>query len=613
MKPSPAAGQVVAAEAALLLVAATWPVGWWVRGVTVTVLLATVCTVGGRYRSRWVYAWAGVGRAYRARRRTRSPDGSTAPGGAGGPPAGTEVGAFVDRSGTRFGVVSDGRSLTTLLVVEPAQAATVASAGEDVVDLGVLAGALSHADVRLASVHVVVRTVPAPSRRVDVRSPVATSYEEIRAGAQAHRAVVVSLRLEPALCVPAVLARGGGELGSRRALASVTARLVARLGPGLRVRVLGPDEVRAAVSAGLGAPAGPVTETWTGLRSPSGLSHVCFRLTSWGVGGPARVVAGLSGVPATSTALGLTLTAGSDDGVDVRAVLRVVSLAEDVDVDTAAVAAAARQAGADVARCDGEHATALAQTLPAGGLVPVTAAARGDLARVVPEWLAALEVPLDPGGLVLGRSTGGQPLVAKLFRDRPVSGCAVLDPRVVMVVCFRALAVGATIDVVSTRADLWLPLRRLGIDDPAVVSISSPETAVAASAPARADRPRLVVIDLPDRPDVPPVVGQPWQAVLTVLPDLSTRHLPSARASALTLLRRLTRAEAMLAAPFLGLPPGSREQLSLLGDEQVSAVERGRAEVVDLALSAAESRLVVAVTSAPVASSADPTHPRVRP
>jgi type VII secretion protein EccE len=593
---SPRAGQLVAAEAAALAVVLALPAGRWWQAAAALALMLVVALAAARFRSRWLYAWVGVLRAYA----WRGPDRR----GPVDPLAGVEVLPFADRAGTRFGVVVTDRTFTTVLSLEPAGSAAVATPTRDTVDLAALAGALADRDVRLAAVQVLVRSTPAPSVRLDPRAAIAASYRQVGEGVVAQRSVLVCLRLDPALCPGAVAGRGGGDLGACRALASVSARLAAGLGPGVRVRALGPDEARAALDAGTGSAPGPLTESWTGVRSADAV-HVAFRLARWRGGDPAVLLAEFAGVPGIAAVLSLTMLPARRGLLHLGLVLRVVgppSLREWVE---AAVAAAAARAGGRVVRLDGEQLPALRQTLPAGGVRWSGPAAADVLCEVDRQWLRRALVPLDRGGVVLGRDPAGRPVVAQLFRDRPATLSAFLDPRVVTVLCYRALAAGARVTVVSARAERWMPLRWLGADDPDVVTIASAGSGDDTGPAGRPDRPHLVVLDAPD---VRAPAAQPWRTVLTVLPDLSTRSLQAARAAGPVLLRSLSGPEAGTAAPFLGLPAGADGALAALADDEVGVVERGRLAVVRLGITEAESHLVVAGTG----SAADAADPRVR-
>lgn len=605
-------GQLVAVQAAGLVLLAVPPAPWWWRTAAAGLLAGTVAAVAVRRHGRWLYAWLGVLWRYRVRVRVRTAPRHASPG---DPIPGIQVETFVDRAGTTFGIVRDECTWTAVLALESTESAAVTSPGPDAVGLSVLADALADRDVQLAGVQVLLRTVPAPSAQIDPRGPVAASYREVAAGVPVRRVVLVCLRLDPALCPRAVAARGGGQVGASRALASVAARLAAGLGTGVRVRVLGPDDVHSAIRAGTAEQPEPATERWAGTGS-RGAAEIAFRLTRWAAGNPTALVDDLSRLPGTATVLSLGMTAAAAGAVDLRLVLRVAGPHPSAAWLETAAAAAARRHGARVARMDGEHAVALRETLPVGGARWGGAAGRAALWRTDRDWLRRLSVPLDRGGVVLGRNAGRSPVVLQMFRERPSTVSAVLDPGVVLVLCYRALATGARVTVVSARPHRWLPLRQLGVEDPHAVSITAPEAAELVEVAGRGtgpDRPHLVVLDLQDRPDPPPGTNQPWHTVLAVSSDLSAAGLTSARAAGVVMLRRIPPTEAGSTASVLGLPPDAGRVLTALADEQFGTVERGRLVVVDLALTGGESRLVLAGTGAARGSTADAPQPRVHP
>lgn len=608
------AGQLVAVQAAGLALVAAAPSPWWWRAAAAVLLAGTVVAVAVRRHGRWLYVWLGVRRRYRRRARAarRAAPRHAPPG---DPIPGIQVETFVDRAGTSFGIVRDDRGWTAVLALEPTESAAVTGPGPETVALPAMADALADRGVPLAGVQVVVRTVPAPSARIDPRTAVATSYREVAGGVPARRTVLVCLRLDPARCPGAVAARGGGQLGASRALASVAARLAAGLDASVRARALGPDEVRSAIRVGTEGQLEPATESWTGTGSP-GVAQVAFRLTRWGAADPAVLVDQLSRIPATATDLSLHLSPAPAGAVDLRLVLRVAGPPAMAAWLGTAVSAAARRHGARVAPLDGEHGVALRDTLPVGGARWAGAAARSAVWRADRDWLRRLSVRLDRGGVVLGRDAGRSPVVLALFRERPSTVSAVLDPGVVLVLCSRALATGARVTVVSARADRWLPLRGLGLDDPDALTVATPETAELVEVAGRGtgpDRPHLVVLDLQDRSEPPPGTNQPWHTVLTVTSDLSAAGLRSARAAAAVMLRRVPVADAGATASVLGLAPDAGRVLTALTDEQFATVERGRLVVVNLALTGGEGRLVLAATGAARGLPAYPPEPRVRP
>ncbi len=603
----PGVAQALAVQAALFALLLAWPASWWWRGSALAALCVVLALLLVRRHRRPAWVWVATALAHR--RRARRPDDPTVRR-AREPAAGLTVEVHTDRAGTRFGLLRDDRSWTAVLALEPLGGEEEDDPAPASLDLDLLLSAVG--DERCSSVHVVLRVLPAPSPRVDPRSALATSYRDVATGTVAQRSLLLCLRLEPARCARAVALRGGGDLGARRALAAAVARCAATLEGRVQVRVLGPDDVRAELRADSGAGTGPVRETWDGVDcGPDGV-QVCYSVDRWG-GDPTAVLTGLCSVPGVFTVLSMTVDRDDDRNHVPPARLRVLCLPEDRPVVDAAVRRVVGAAGGRVTRNDGEHLLALAAPVPAAppdprhpGLV-----ARRPGRRAGPA--GDLVLPLDPGGLCLGRAEDGSPRLLPLFRDRGSAATAVLDPRVVLVLAFRALALGARVSVVSTRGDQWLPLRRLGVDDDDIVSLSSPETLRLSPAVPRPDRPHLVVVDVPADVTVPPVPERPWQAVLTVVPNASMRELPAARARGPVLLRRSSRREAVTAAPFLGLPPGSDRTLTTLADDQVALVEDGRLVVVDLSLTVAEGQLVVASTGAPLGSAAVAAGPGVEP
>jgi type VII secretion protein EccE len=365
-------GQVVVWQCAALAAAAGWAGPAWVTGLTLALLALTSVIGFGRLRGRWLYSWAEVAVRYRIRTRRRPGSGpGTAP--AAGLVRQLEIESFVDRVGTRFGVVQDGDGVwTAVLVAEPAQQSMICDDPGQAMPLGPLADALVDRDIRLAAVQLVSHVVPAPSPWVDPRSSVAASYLQVSRGqVVAGRSVWIALRLDPARCPGAVAARGGGDRGAHRALASVAARLSATLDQHARVRALGPDEVRAAVAAtaGVAVPDGSqarAVERWRQVAGPHRV-QVGFRVRSWGRSDPTGVIGLLEAVPGLATTASLVLTAAADRQVSARMSVRVVSLAADVEAVEAAVHRAAGAGGARLVRLDGEHAVAVQDALPTGG------------------------------------------------------------------------------------------------------------------------------------------------------------------------------------------------------------------------------------------------------
>jgi type VII secretion protein EccE len=366
-------GQVVVWQCAALAAVAGWAGPAWGRWLTLVLLAVVSVAVVGRLRGRWLYVWAEVVLRYRARRRRAGRAAEQAAGRATGPVPELDIESFVDRVGTRFGMVRDqDGAWTAVLVADPAQQSMICDDPTQAMPLGPLADALVDRDIRLAAVQLVSHVMAAPSPWVDPRSSVATSYLEVSRGeVVAGRSVWIALRLDPGRCPGAVAARGGGDQGAHRALASVAARLSATLDQHARVRALGPDEVRVAVAATGGVDraadvaAHPV-ERWRQVAGPH-RAQVGFRVRSWGRGDPTGLIGRLAAVPSLATTASLLLRPAGHQQVSARMSVRVVSLAADAEAVEVAVHRAAAAAGVRLVRLDGEHAAAVQDVLPTGG------------------------------------------------------------------------------------------------------------------------------------------------------------------------------------------------------------------------------------------------------
>jgi type VII secretion protein EccE len=576
---SPLAFQVAAVEAAGLVVLVAWPVAW-LRWVALALLAVVASLVLGRRRERWWFEWALVG--LRHRRRVAAGAGTD-----------REVSSYVDRSGTRFGFLATGSQLTAVVAIEPLDAGTVTAGDSGSMPIGRVVDALVQRDVTVASVQVVSHAVPAPTPRVDPRGPVASSYREVCAGQSvAARTVWVAVRLDPARCPAAVLARGSGLVGAQRCLAAVTARLVAALAPVARGRVLGPDEVRAAVALVENAEGAELVEGWREVQG-SGIVRVAYRLDGPVPVDGAALFEVLATVPSLATVLSVTLTPDADELSRARVVLRTDARTADAAGVAEAVTRAAQARGVRLVRLDGEHGLGIAETLPTGGASwgpsPADRVAL-PVARVDP-----VSVPLSRGGLWVGRDASGGPVVAHLFRERPTVVSAIMAPPVALVLCYRALAVGSAVEVVTSRPHVWMPLRRLGVDDADVVRILGPGS-VDEPVSAHPARPVFVLVDAVDPSTVPHVPARPWQCVMTVFASLSAAALPVVRGANAVLLQRPADVESTAAMSALHAGLATADLAGSLTDEQVCVVERGRAMVADLGVTAFESRLVVAAS-----------------
>jgi type VII secretion protein EccE len=299
---------VAAAGAPLAAAAAVAAVG---------VLVAAV-----RLRGRWGLDWVRVWLRHRTRRsRPRAAWARV-----------RAVTGHLDRSGATFGVMTGDAVLGMVVAVHPA-------AGVPPMEL--LTASLDDRGVRLDAVQLVVRR-----------------------GGRAGPDIRIALQLRPGDCPGAVLARGGGAEGARRALSAVTTRLTGRLGDHrYRTRVLDPAELNGLLAD---AYPGKLVEHWDHCVI-DGSRQVGYAITRW----PADLAGfldALGRMPTARTIAAVVATAG-DRGPRLRGVVRVVEPPAPAPDGTergalAAVLSVAELYGAQLVRLDGEHGPAVATTIP---------------------------------------------------------------------------------------------------------------------------------------------------------------------------------------------------------------------------------------------------------
>jgi type VII secretion protein EccE len=195
-----------------------------------------------------------------------------------------------------------------------------------------------------------------------------------------RRLTWVSLHLDPSQCPGSILARGGGEEGAQRTLASVTSRLCARVEDlDLKPMRLDSERVRSALLIALGVD-GPIVAAPTGSRLPyaeewehwqaGGLRYRCYRVRGWsGTDALPVVVNELSAIRAVATTVTLELIRVPPRSLAVRVVVRVASRPEfAADADTE-LRRRARALGLRLTPLDGEHALGLLAGTPLVGVL----------------------------------------------------------------------------------------------------------------------------------------------------------------------------------------------------------------------------------------------------
>ncbi|MFF3330128.1 type VII secretion protein EccE [Streptomyces sp. NPDC002888] len=379
------------AAAALLVGWVIDPVALAAAGV-VAVVLVLVAFV--RRRGRSLPEWFGTARALRARQRraANSPI-----------PPGTEPGfapavecdpslrtyTYASRDRRPIGIVGDGTFVTAVLQVEADATALRAERNRQPLPLALVHDALEVDGIRLESAQVVLHTQPAPALHLPQQSVAVSNYAPLQeqTGAPAVRITWIALKLDPELCPEAVAARGGGLVGAQKCVVRAADHLASRLtGAGFRVTVLDEEELTTAIATS--ACANPLvtaeagrTETRERRTEELGRSwrcdnrrHTTYWIRRWPALGGRRApslpqfLALVTAVPALATTFSLTLARGDRQEVSLWGHLRVTGRSDDELVAARrAVQAAARHAGAGLARLDREQVPGMLATLPLGG------------------------------------------------------------------------------------------------------------------------------------------------------------------------------------------------------------------------------------------------------
>ncbi|MEY9950187.1 type VII secretion protein EccE [Kitasatospora sp. GAS1066B] len=401
--------QVVLIEVAVALVAVGWTVNRMVAGAFAVpaVLLLVLALVPVRGRS--------LPEALRirtaARRRRREAAGNVPPPGTdpGLAPAlelepalrtythATEADLGVGRPVRReTGMIGDGTFLTSVLLVQAKDQPLRPMRTALPLPLDVVCSALRVDDIALESVQLVQHTQPAPAPHLPDHALASRAYQELRDGVTtpALRLTWVALKLDPQRAATAVLARGGGEEGARKALQRVTDQLAGRLnGAGFSATALDERELIGALS--IATCANPLATAGrqgtgsggSGTRRTQENSrfwriddrfHTTYWISKWpqlsrsggsGQGVSAAELVNLAtGTPALASVFSLTARPGTGDSVAITGHVRVVARSEaDAAQYGRLLEQRAQSAGLGLSRLDQEQAPGLLATLPLGG------------------------------------------------------------------------------------------------------------------------------------------------------------------------------------------------------------------------------------------------------
>jgi hypothetical protein len=203
--------------------------------------------------------------------------------------------------------------------------------------------------------------------------------------------------------------------------------------------------------------------------------------------------------------------------------------------------------------------------------------------------LALLGVSSPGTGLILGADVDQNPVPVRFFRPEPTRVTLVGGAWAARLVAFRALALGATILVMSGDPNTWQGLGEQATGQSGRLLVAHGERPVGVQATAQ--QPVLVVYDLGvNGPSSIPVLG-PWQTQLTVLRQLEDGGVPAVQDSHLVLMQRLALHEAALMAAALRLTSQSAQLLQVMEDEMLAVMGGGADRYVWTSPTGAELRL----------------------
>ncbi|MEU8259348.1 type VII secretion protein EccE [Micromonospora sp. NPDC048999] len=567
------AGQVVAAQVAVAMLAAA--VG---RGVAVTAaaLLSTMLLLPAawvRLRGRWLYEWLLVGLAYLTRRRAL--------------PAASGAGAVLDLvvpgatvrpaelAGGLAAVIEDADGMTALLEIGDPD--DLLGAGPQPLPAPLSLLPPSGPESPPVRLQLLLSASPAPAP-AGASGAAGASYRQLTDGRLASRARAV-------LAVRTLRGDGWSDEELRRALSGTVRRIVRRLGPLTGRPLGGAAALRVVAELAHHDHGAPVRESWPAV-TVGGLPQTTWRLRRWPdprTDPARRLVPRLLALPATATTVSLCVGPRADTGpVPTELTVRVAArTTTELSTTEGALRRLVGDLGAELRRLDGEHLAGLAATLP-------LAVARG-ASPPAPAGLAALELCLGESGLMVGTHRHGGAVTVRLFRPGTTRLLLLGGVRAAQLVALRALALGARVVVQTTRPRVWEPFVR-GVGAPRDAVPLIPPGRPVGGAPGSPLHPLLLVVDAgPAPPEVGPAAA--WQSVLVVRDALTPADTALLARADLAILQPLAPDEAALAGAALGLG-GSAEWLTRIRDDMVAVVNRRALRWALLSPTPIESQLV---------------------
>ncbi|MEN3356728.1 MAG: hypothetical protein V7637_710 [Mycobacteriales bacterium] len=193
------------------------------------------------------------------------------------------------------------------------------------------------------------------------------------------------------------------------------------------------------------------------------------------------------------------------------------------------------------------------------------------------DWLAA---PLRSAGLPFGVEEPGVLAGLRLFRPTPTAIGLFAGPAVSRLLVVRALAVGATVCVVTPHPARWAALREQLPGAAALLAVLPPTATVPAG--SALPLPALILDEVDGGIPAPRRQLGAWQASVTAQPQLSPQLLATLRSYDGLVLQRVPEPAAEHVRTATGLPERSARWLPRMPDDVVALIAGAEATFTTL-------------------------------
>lgn len=374
---------------------------------------------------------------------------------------------FTGRPAETIGARWDGRTLVTVLRVDPGEevptfltpagAQPAVAAGQSV-PIDVLAECISPYDIRLSSVEIISHGL-----RTRGYGPVTATYQRTLGPlpATAQRSVFVVIRLDPLDCPDAVARRGGGATGALRTATIATRRVAKRLTEhGLRVAILAAADITAVDTFLLdGASVGTAAEQWDSVR----VGGLRMRSAAIDPGALATALDTVWSHPSASTTVTIRLRRNDNDDLEISGLVRFT------DVDGRTPPPSWPPA---LRPLDGRQFDALTRSLPVATSPRVDRTIGSLTGSRATTAAGSLCVPAAGCGQLIGADRTGRAVALRLAGPGVPSVMVAADLPLLIQVVLRSVAVGISVVIHTDRPNRWASTISV-VGDPGALALST--------------------------------------------------------------------------------------------------------------------------------------------